>query len=82
MGHSFGNRDFPPRRRQYRGVVAAVIGETWHNNHHARPGLAQTRQHWWQLDMAGDFIRILDSVGLARNVRYVNSVSEHAGVET
>ena len=61
------------------GVLAPpTMGGSWHNNHHARPALAQTRRHWWQLDLAGDFIRLLDRLGLVHNVRYVNSQSDHA----
>ena len=84
LGHTIGNREFPLRdgSRNIGALAPPTMGGSWHNNHHARPGLAQTRRHWWQLDMAGEFIRILDLVGLARNVRYVNSVSDHAGVET
>jgi stearoyl-CoA desaturase (delta-9 desaturase) len=84
LGHTVGNREFPLRDGSRNiGVLAPpTMGGSWHNNHHARPGLAQTRRHCWQLDMAGDFIRILDGVGLARNVRYVDSSSDHAGVGT
>ena len=84
LGHTIGNREFPLRdgSRNIGALAPPTMGGSWHNNHHARPGLAQTRRHWWQLDVAGDFIRILDRVGLARNVRYVNSSSDHAGVGT
>ena len=62
------------------GVLAPpTMGGSWHNNHHARPGLAQTRRHWWQLDLAGEFIRLLDHAGLVRNVRYVNSSDPSRG---
>jgi stearoyl-CoA desaturase (Delta-9 desaturase) len=57
-------------------LAAPTMGGSWHNNHHARPSLAQMRRHWWQLDFAGEFIRLLDGIGLARNVRYVNSSSD------
>jgi stearoyl-CoA desaturase (delta-9 desaturase) len=82
LGHTVGNREFHLRdgSRNIGALAPPTMGGSWHNNHHARPGLAQTRRHWWQLDMAGDFIRVLDLVGLARNVRYVNSSSDHAGV--
>jgi stearoyl-CoA desaturase (delta-9 desaturase) len=84
LGHTIGNREFPLRdgSRNIGALAPPTMGGSWHNNHHARPGLAQTRRHWWQLDVAGDFIRLLDRVGLARNVRYVNSSSDHAGVGT
>ena len=62
LGHTIGNREFPLRdeSRNIGALAPPTMGGSWHNNHHARPGLAQTRRHWWQLDMAGEFIRILD----------------------
>lgn len=82
LGHTIGSREFPLRDESRNVSVLAppTMGGSWHNNHHARPALAQTRRHWWQLDMAGDFIRMLDWMGLVRNVRYVKSSSDHAGV--
>jgi stearoyl-CoA desaturase (delta-9 desaturase) len=80
FGHTIGNREFQIRDESRNiGVLAPpTLGGSWHNNHHARPALAQTRRHWWQLDLAGEFIRLLDRVGLVRNVRYVNSSSNRA----
>lgn len=81
LAHTIGDRAFPLRdeSRNIGALAPPTMGGSWHNNHHARPALAQTRRHWWQLDMAGEFIRLLDWVGLVRNVRYVNSSSDHAG---
>jgi stearoyl-CoA desaturase (delta-9 desaturase) len=83
LGHTIGNRAFQSRDESRNiGVLApATVGGSWHNNHHARPALAQTRRHWWQLDPAGEFIRLLDHVGLVRNVRYVNSSADRARSE-
>lgn len=75
LGHTIGHRPFDVRDASGNiGVLAPpTMGGSWHNNHHARPGLAQTRQRWWQLDPAGEFIRLLDHAGLVSNVRYANS---------
>ena len=75
LGHTIGNREFDLHDGSRNiGVLAPpTMGGSWHNNHHARPVLAQTRRHWWQLDLAGEFIRLLDHARLVRNVRYVNS---------
>ncbi len=83
LGHTIGNREFQLRDESRNiGVLAPpTVGGSWHNNHHARPSLAQTRLHWWQLDLAGEFIRLLDGVGLVHNVRYANSSSEDAGAD-
>ena len=84
LGHTIGNRAFQSRdeSRNIGFLAPATVGGSWHNNHHARPALAQTRRHWWQLDLAGEFIRLLDHVGLVRNVRYINSSSDRARSET
>lgn len=81
LGHTIGNREFPSRDESRNiGVLAPpTMGGSWHNNHHARPGLAQTRRHWWQLDLVGDVIRLLDHVGLIRNVRYLSSSYDTQG---
>lgn len=35
-----------------------VLGECWHNNHHARPGNSYFGQKWWELDPSGLFIKV------------------------
>lgn len=39
-----------------------VLGECWHNNHHARPGAyhlgSATSSKWWEFDPAGTFIKV------------------------
>ncbi len=84
LGHTIGNREFPVRDDSRNiGVLAPpTMGGSWHNNHHARPALAQTRRHWWQLDVAGEFIRVLDWVGLATNVHYPHSPSARQAPRT
>jgi stearoyl-CoA desaturase (delta-9 desaturase) len=82
LGHTIGNREFHIRDQSRNiGVLAPpTMGGSWHNNHHARPSLAQTRRHWWQLDLVGDFIRLLDWAGLVSNVRYHNTQEENHDV--
>lgn len=36
-----------------------VLGECWHNNHHARPGNHYFGIKWWEFDPAGLFIKII-----------------------
>ena len=72
IGHTLGNR--PYRTRDNSRNVAAMapisVGGSWHNNHHARPSLAHNRHTFWQLDITGSFISLLDRVGLVSDVRY------------
>jgi stearoyl-CoA desaturase (delta-9 desaturase) len=44
-------------------------GENWHGNHHAYPASACFSRHWWQVDIGWYFIRGLEQIGLATNVR-------------
>ena len=50
-------------------VAALVLGEGWHNNHHAFPGSARHGLHRWQVDMSWILIRSLERLGLVWNVR-------------
>ncbi|MGI8331391.1 acyl-CoA desaturase [Actinomadura scrupuli] len=72
IGHTLGGR--PYRTRDNSRNVAALapfsVGGSWHNNHHARPSLATNRHGFWQLDITGAFIRVLDLLGLVFDVRY------------
>lgn len=83
LGHTIGHRSYQLRdgSRNIALLAPATVGGSWHNNHHAQPALAQTRRHWWQLDPAGEFIRLLDYAGLVHNVRYRNSLSRSGGGE-
>jgi stearoyl-CoA desaturase (delta-9 desaturase) len=44
-------------------------GENWHGNHHAHPAAACFSRHWWQIDIGWWFIRGLELLGLATQVR-------------
>lgn len=72
VGHTLGNR--PYRTRDNSHNVAALaplsVGGSWHNNHHAQPALAHNRHTFWQFDVTGAAIRILDVLGLVSDVRY------------
>lgn len=69
--HLWGTRAFrtgdESRNNAFIGVL--TLGEGWHNNHHAFPTSARHGLAWWQLDVTYGFIRGLEMVGLAWNVR-------------
>ena len=48
------------------GLLA--FGDGWHNNHHAFPRSAFHGLHWWQFDLSGYLIWILERLGLAHDV--------------
>ncbi len=68
--HRLGSK--PHKLRDNSGNVWWVglwaLGEGWHNNHHAHPRAAIHEFHWWEVDLSAYFLRILESVGLIRNV--------------
>jgi stearoyl-CoA desaturase (delta-9 desaturase) len=49
-------------------VSLLAFGEGWHNNHHAQARLARHGWRWWQLDQTWIMIRLLETVGLLKNV--------------
>jgi stearoyl-CoA desaturase (delta-9 desaturase) len=46
-----------------------TMGEAWHNNHHAFPGSARLGLYPGQADWGFGFIRFLERLGLAWDVR-------------
>jgi stearoyl-CoA desaturase (delta-9 desaturase) len=70
--HSFGSRPFATRGDNSRnlGVMAWLAwGEGWHNNHHAFPYSAAFGLRWFEFDPGFLFIRLLETLGLAWNVK-------------
>ena len=71
--HTFGKREFETtdesRNNWFIGLVA--LGEGWHNNHHAFPNNAFHGLRWYQFDLSGLVIRILEKVGLVWDVQRV-----------
>jgi len=70
--HLFGSRSFDTpgdnsRNSPWLGVLA--WGEGWHNNHHAFPYSAAFGLKWSQPDFGFWFIRTLQAVGLAWDVK-------------
>lgn len=55
------------------GIFHLFQGENWHGNHHLRPGSAKLGWKKWQLDTGWWAIRLLEKVGLARDVRSQSS---------
>jgi stearoyl-CoA desaturase (delta-9 desaturase) len=68
----FGRRDFRARDESRNNWLIAllVLGEGWHNNHHAFPSSARHGLLRWQLDVSWLVIRGLERLGLVWNVRH------------
>jgi stearoyl-CoA desaturase (Delta-9 desaturase) len=73
--HTFGKRAFETKDASRNEWVVGLLGfgEGWHNNHHAFPRSAFHGLRWWQFDLAGYVIRMLERLGLASEVYRVSS---------
>jgi stearoyl-CoA desaturase (delta-9 desaturase) len=49
-------------------LALPTMGESWHHNHHAFPRSARHGLRWWELDVSGLVIGLLERSGLAWNV--------------
>jgi stearoyl-CoA desaturase (Delta-9 desaturase) len=69
--HLFGQRPFPTEGHSTNNAWLAipVLGEGWHNNHHAFPESAVFGLEWWQLDLGGLVVMVLEKTHLAWEVR-------------
>jgi stearoyl-CoA desaturase (delta-9 desaturase) len=68
--HLWGYRNHDTQDDSRNNWLVGLIsnGEGWHNNHHADPRSAAHGQRWWELDVSYLTIRVLELVGLARDV--------------
>jgi stearoyl-CoA desaturase (delta-9 desaturase) len=71
--HTFGKRPFATRDQSRNEWIVGLLafGEGWHNNHHAFPRSAFHGLRWWQFDLSGYLIWLLERVGLARDVYHI-----------
>jgi stearoyl-CoA desaturase (Delta-9 desaturase) len=70
LAHVAGHRDYLCGDRSTNNLWIALptLGEGWHNNHHSFPSAAVLRFEWWQIDLSGMVIRLLERCGLAWDV--------------
>lgn len=68
--HTFGKRPFETNDQSRNEWVVGLLclGEGWHNNHHAFPRSAFHGLHWWQFDLSGVVIWMLERCGLVQEV--------------
>jgi stearoyl-CoA desaturase (delta-9 desaturase) len=81
--HLWGTRRFDVRddSRNNALVAALSFGEGWHNNHHAYPRSARHGMAWYEFDVNWVQIRLLEMVGLAKNVYAYSAKKEKKQVE-
>jgi stearoyl-CoA desaturase (Delta-9 desaturase) len=73
--HLFGTRPFKSEGKSTNNIWLAIpsVGQSWHNNHHAFPSSAIAGLRWWQVDVGTWFIRGLERLNLATNVKKPSS---------
>jgi len=69
--HMWGYKRFATRDDSRNNWLVALLsfGEGWHNNHHAHPTSARHGLAWYELDISWLQIKLLEKLGLARNVK-------------
>jgi stearoyl-CoA desaturase (delta-9 desaturase) len=69
--HIWGAQPFRSHDHSRNNVIFGFLafGEGWHNTHHAFPTSARHGLFWWQLDISYLFIRTLQFLGLAWQIR-------------
>ncbi|HEX8475128.1 MAG TPA: fatty acid desaturase [Pyrinomonadaceae bacterium] len=72
--HRWGTRRFETTDDSTNNWLVALItyGEGWHNNHHAFPTAARHGLRWYEIDLNWYGIRVLQFLGLAKNIKLVN----------
>ena len=68
VGHYWGYRNFPVEDASTNIFPWGVLigGEEFHNNHHAYPTSAKLSSAWYEFDIGWMYIRLLETLGLAR----------------
>ena len=70
LAHLWGYRNYETGEQSRNNWLVAILtsGEGWHNNHHADPRSARHGHRWWEIDLIFGFVRVLEMLGLARDV--------------
>ncbi len=68
--HVWGYRNYETRDTSRNNWFVALVsnGEGWHNNHHAEQRSAAHGHRWWEFDVTYLTIRMLERLGIARDV--------------
>jgi|SRR5579863_1275014 len=71
LTHWFGTVAFQTHDGSRNNILLALptLGEAWHNNHHAFPSAAVFGLRWWQVDLGGWVISLLEKAGWVWEVK-------------
>ena len=70
--HVWGSQPFETGDTSRNNLLLAllVMGEGWHNNHHAFQGSCRQGHTWWQIDLTWEILRLGQALGLVTRVKY------------
>lgn len=76
IAHIWGTRPLKTSDQSRNNIWVCIptFGESWHNNHHVFPQSAMFGLKWWQIDLGGYIIRILEFAGLVWDVKIPTAV--------
>lgn len=76
VGHYWGYRNFPCKDASTNILPWGILigGEELHNNHHAYGTSARLSNKWYEFDIGWLYIRCMEAIGLARNIRVAPKV--------
>jgi stearoyl-CoA desaturase (delta-9 desaturase) len=60
-------------------LALPTFGESWHNNHHHFPASARLGFFWWEVDVGYAVLRVLEKLGIVRDLRLVPEKVLHGG---
>jgi stearoyl-CoA desaturase (delta-9 desaturase) len=71
LAHVWGTRRFATADDSRNNILLALItlGEGWHNNHHRFMYACRQGILWWEVDFTYYALRLLNSLGVARDLR-------------
>jgi fatty-acid desaturase len=80
VSHLWGYRNYETADSSRNNWLLAFLthGEGWHNNHHAHRRCAAAGHRWWEFDLTYSTIRLMEMVGLAKNVIKPESIAKIA----
>jgi stearoyl-CoA desaturase (delta-9 desaturase) len=72
-GRGYRSYATPEDSRNNLWLGIPTLGEAWHNNHHACQSSAIFGFAWWEIDIGGAAVRLLEASRLAWGVRRPSS---------
>lgn len=69
--HRFGYRNYQTndKSKNFWPLAILAFGEGWHNNHHRFPNSARQGLRYWEFDLSWYWIKMLELLGLAWNIK-------------